>query len=101
MESPDLNFIWVVGCAGLVLLMQPGFMCLESGLTRSKNSINVAIKNLVDLGISVCLFWCVGYAIMFGTSYLGLIGFSGFFVSLETDPKLAVFFPCAAFGRVY
>ena len=61
----ELNFIWVVGCAGLVLLMQPGFMCLESGLTRSKNSINVAVKNLVDLAVSVCLFWCCGYGLMF------------------------------------
>ena len=52
----DLNVIWVVGCAGLVLMMQPGFMCLESGLTRSKNSINVATKNLADLGISICFF---------------------------------------------
>jgi ammonium transporter, Amt family len=87
-----LNVIWVVGCAGLVLLMQPGFMCLESGLTRSKNSINVAIKNLVDLGISVCFFWCFGYALMFGLDRFGLIGSSGFLIGLETDPKLAAFF---------
>ncbi len=88
----DLNVIWVVGCAGLVLLMQPGFMCLESGLTRSKNSINVAIKNLVDLGISVCFFWGFGYAMMFGADQGGLIGSSGFFLSIESDPKLAAFF---------
>ena len=88
----DLNVIWVVGCAGLVLLMQPGFMCLESGMTRSKNSINVAIKNLVDLGISVCFFWCFGYALMFGADWAGLIGSSGFFISIETEPKLAAFF---------
>lgn len=92
MQELDLNVIWVVGCAGLVLLMQPGFMCLESGLTRSKNSINVAIKNLVDLGISVCFFWCFGYAIMFGASHLGIIGTSGFFIHLESDPRLAAFF---------
>ena len=88
----DLNVIWVVGCAGLVLLMQPGFMCLESGLTRSKNSINVAVKNLADLGISICLFWCFGYALMFGASLGGWVGASGFFLSIETDPKLAAFF---------
>ncbi len=88
----DLNTIWVVGCAGLVLLMQPGFMCLESGLTRSKNSINVAIKNLVDLGISVCFFWGFGYAIMFGADWGGLIGSSGWFLSIESDPQLAAFF---------
>ena len=92
MQDIDLNVIWVVGCSGLVLLMQPGFMCLESGLTRSKNNINVAIKNLIDLGISSCFFWCFGYAIMFGISQIGLIGLSNFFVNLETDPKLAAFF---------
>ena len=92
MQNTDLNFIWVVGCSGLVLLMQPGFMCLESGLTRSKNSINVAIKNLADLGISVCLFWCFGYALMFGADRWGLIGSSGFFLHLEVDPKTAAFF---------
>ena len=88
----DLDTIWVVGCAGLVLLMQPGFMCLESGLTRSKNSINVAVKNLADLGISVCFFWVFGFAIMFGASWLGLIGTSGFVLDFERDSKLAAFF---------
>jgi len=88
----NLDVIWVVGCAGLVLLMQPGFMCLESGLTRSKNSINVAVKNLADLGISICFFWVFGFAIMFGASWLGLVGTSRFFVAFESEPELAAFF---------
>ncbi len=41
--------------------MQPGFAMLESGLTRSKNSINVAIKNLTDLGVSMLVFWAGGF----------------------------------------
>ena len=88
----DLNTIWIVGCSGLVLMMQPGFMCLESGLTRSKNSINVAVKNLADLGISICSFWSFGFALMFGTSCAGLIGTSGFFLHIEKAPALAAFF---------
>ncbi|MEO1393811.1 MAG: ammonium transporter [Cyanobacteria bacterium J06634_5] len=88
----DLDAAWVIGCAGLVLLMQPGFMCLESGLTRSKNSINVAVKNLADLGISICFFWGFGYALMFGASQAGWIGTSGFFLDIESDAKLAAFF---------
>ena len=88
----DLDVIWVVGCAGMVLLMQPGFMCLEAGLTRSKNSINVAIKNLIDIGISICFFWCFGYALMFGASQAGWIGSSGFLLNVESSPKLAAFF---------
>jgi len=86
------DLIWLLACAGLVFLMQPGFMCLESGLTRSKNSINVAVKNLADVGISVVLFWAFGYALMFGASFAGWIGTQGFFIELDTNPKLAAFF---------
>jgi len=72
MELIDIG--WIMLCAILVTLMQAGFMCLESGLTRSKNSINVAIKNLADFAISVVLFWILGYALMFGASWLGWLG---------------------------
>ena len=30
-------------------------MCLETGLSRNKNSINVALKNVTDFGIAVLL----------------------------------------------
>ena len=43
------TLVWVLVCAALVLFMQAGFCLLESGLSRSKHSINVAIKNLADL----------------------------------------------------
>lgn len=83
---------WVLICAGLVFLMQPGFMCLESGLTRSKNNINVAVKNLADFGISVMLFWMFGYGVMFGLSGGGLIGTQDFFLDVGDNFKLGAFF---------
>ena len=69
-----LDVLWILVCAGLVFLMQAGFMCLESGMTRSKNNINVAVKNLADFGFSVGLFWLLGYGLMFGASLQGWIG---------------------------
>ena len=87
-----MDELWVLICSGLVFLMQAGFMCLESGLTRSKNSINVAIKNLADFGISLTLFWAFGYGIMFGVSQNGWLGGSSFFLSGENTPKAIVFF---------
>lgn len=91
-----LDIMWVLLCSGLVFLMQAGFMCLESGLTRSKNSINVAVKNLVDLGASVLLFWMFGYAIMFGASTIRGAGAGAggalFFPALNNQPQLATFF---------
>jgi Amt family ammonium transporter len=87
-----IDTLWLIGCSGLVFLMQPGFMCLESGLTRSKNSINVAVKNLADFGVSALLFWGFGYALMFGASHSGWIGSTGFLFSVESAPALATFF---------
>ncbi|NEO82793.1 MAG: ammonium transporter [Spirulina sp. SIO3F2] len=84
--------LWILVCSGLVFLMQPGFMCLESGLTRSKNSINVAVKNLADFGVSVALFWGLGFALMFGTTQQGWLGTSRFWLDLHQQPQLSAFF---------
>ncbi len=67
-------------------------MCLETGFTRSKNSINVAVKNLADFGISAGLFWVFGYALMFGSSEAGWFGTTSFAPSFTDQPSQAVFF---------
>ncbi|MGA0198166.1 MAG: ammonium transporter [Prochlorotrichaceae cyanobacterium] len=87
-----LDTLWMLLCSGLVFLMQAGFMCLESGLTRSKNSINVAIKNFADFGISVALFWAFGFGAMFGLSAFGWWGRGYGFLNVSDHPTLAVFF---------
>jgi Amt family ammonium transporter len=83
MEKSSVDVLWVAASAGLVFLMQAGFLCLESGLTRSKNNINVAMKNLTDFGISTMLFWALGYALMFGLSVGGWIGTTKFVFALD------------------
>lgn len=90
-NSVMIDTLWLLLCSCLVFLMQAGFMCLESGLTRSKNSINVAAKNLADFGVSATLFWVMGYALMFGTSKAGWFGTNHFFNTLDTS-YLAAFF---------
>ncbi len=70
----NLDTFWLLICAILVFLMQAGFMCLETGLSRNKNSINVALKNVADFGIAVVTFWAFGFAFMYGTSVMGLVG---------------------------
>lgn len=81
----QLNIFWVLFCGVLVLLMQAGFLCLESGVTRSKNSINVALKNAADFILSFLLFWAVGFGIMFGDTLNGWVGSSGFFVDFSNS----------------
>ena len=81
MENIDLDSVksfvdtlWVIDCAILVFIMQAGFMCMETGLSRHKNSINVALKNAADFGVSVVIFWLFGFGIMFGLSFNGFFG---------------------------
>jgi Amt family ammonium transporter len=83
MDKSTADILWLVLSAGLVFLMQGGFLCLETGLTRSKNNINAAIKNLTDLGISIILFWAWGYGLMFGLSAGGWLGVTPFFPDLN------------------
>ena len=70
----DMDVGFVLICAALVFLMQAGFCMLESGMIRAKNSINVAVKNLLDFGISMLVFAGFGFALMFGCSENGLFG---------------------------
>ena len=68
---------WLLVCAALVLLMQAGFTALESGLVRTKNSINVAIKNFANFLVAASLFWLFGFGLMFGDGG-GVLGTSSF-----------------------
>ena len=79
----NLDTFWLLICAILVFLMQAGFMCLETGLSRNKNSINVALKNVTDFGIAVVIFWAFGFALMYGTSVFGLFGNKFFFFTTK------------------
>ncbi|MGJ8581992.1 MAG: ammonium transporter, partial [Psychromonas sp.] len=75
----------------LVFCMQAGFLCLESGKIRSKNSINVAAKNISDFILSSIIFWGFGFAIMFGDSFNGVLGYSEFFIG-ETQSAYQITF---------
>ncbi|MDA1162436.1 MAG: ammonium transporter [Planctomycetota bacterium] len=94
-----IDAMWVLGCTAAVFLMQAGFCCLETGLVRAKNSVNVAIKNLVDICVSACVFWLVGFGIMFGASSAGWYGTSGFcFESVSVSDSVFFLFQVAFCG---
>ena len=39
-----VDSLWIVVAGILVMFMQPGFMLVETGFTRSKNSVNIAVS---------------------------------------------------------
>lgn len=77
----DMGALWITLAAILVFFMQAGFTLVEVGFTRSKNSGNIIMKNLMDLALGSLLFWAVGYGIMYGSDLV----LGGFFRSSPAD----------------
>lgn len=92
MDNALLDILWVLVSASLVFLMQAGFLCLEAGSTRSKNTINVVIKNISDFGLSVLCFWLFGYGLMFGRTWSGWLGSDAFAPEVGQGPVWTIAF---------
>ncbi|HZL09633.1 MAG TPA: ammonium transporter [Prolixibacteraceae bacterium] len=70
----SIDTIWVLITAALVFFMQAGFALVEAGFTRSKNTVNILYKNLMDFSIGSIIFWALGFGLMFGGDINGFIG---------------------------
>jgi ammonium transporter, Amt family len=70
----------------LVMWMAAGFAMLESGLTRSKNTVTVLTKNIALFAISSIMFYFIGYNFMYGdgNAFIG----SGAMLSGKTNEEL-------------
>ena len=71
-----INTMWVLITAFLVFFMQAGFMFLEAGFARERETVNVLLEGIVDTCLCGILFYCFGFAWMFGAGdgLHGLIG---------------------------
>ncbi len=78
----NANILWTLIAAMLVMLMQAGFACVETGFTRAKNAGNICMKNALDFGVGQIIFFLFGFALMFGTDLGGFIGTDQFALSL-------------------
>jgi Amt family ammonium transporter len=81
----EMDTVWVITAAALVFFMQAGFALLESGMSRSKNAVNVVMKNYMDVCIGSIIFWMIGYGLMFGDNATGFFGITHFFPQNLTD----------------
>ncbi len=70
----SLNNVWVLICAALVFIMHAGFACVEAGMTQSKNTANIIMKNFMTVAIGALSYYIIGYSLMYGASVGGLIG---------------------------
>ena len=74
-----INTIWVLVTAFLVFFMQAGFMALEAGFARSRESVNIMVECVVDTCLCGILYWAFGFAFQFGAGN-GFIGHEFFFL---------------------
>lgn len=81
------NNVWMMLCAGLVFIMHLGFATVESGLTRSKNTVNILFKNTLIPCIGLLTYAVIGFNLMYpGGDFAGKwFGFAGFGVAVA-DP---------------
>ncbi|EIJ37246.1 ammonium transporter [Galbibacter orientalis DSM 19592] len=80
-----LDIMWIMIAGILVFFMQAGFTLVESGFTRSKNVINIVMKNFVDLAVGSLAFWFIGYTLMYGESISSFIGTPSLFYNVRED----------------
>ncbi len=75
--------MWVLVAAALVMFMQPGFALVEAGFTRTKNTVNILMKNFMDFSIGSIIFWFIGYTLMYGEDLGGFAGKISLFFSSD------------------
>ena len=78
----NLDNIFILVAAILVIFMQAGFALVEAGLTRAKSVSNIMMKNMMDFAVGVLAFAAVGFAFAFGTGN-SFIGTSGWFIGSD------------------
>ncbi|MGZ3814706.1 MAG: ammonium transporter [Mucilaginibacter sp.] len=72
----SINTVWTLVAAFLVFGMQAGFVMLEAGFARKRETVNVLMECVFDTCLCGILFYAVGYAFMFGHGN-GFVGWGG------------------------
>lgn len=91
----SVNTVWTLVAAFLVFGMQAGFVMLEAGFARQRETVNVLMECIFDTCLCGLLFWAIGYAFMFSHGN-GFIGTHWFFLSGAPDTYEATGIPLLA-----
>jgi len=80
-----VNNTWMMVATFLVFIMHLGFATLESGLTQSKNTVNILFKNTGIVAIGLLTYAIVGFNLMYPGEFSigGFFGFAGFGIGTD------------------
>src|SRR3954469_24088392 len=70
----QVNLLWVVIGAVLVIFMQAGFALVETGFCRAKHAAHVVSTNFAIFGLGFVGFFFIGFPLAFGGFSTSLIG---------------------------
>tara|TARA_S200000501_G_scaffold54907_1_gene45001 strand:+ start:69648 stop:70952 length:1305 start_codon:yes stop_codon:yes gene_type:complete len=71
------NNTWMLVSTFLVFIMHLGFASLETGLTQSKNTVNILFKNTGIIAIGILTYALCGFNLMYPGDFNGFVGFAG------------------------
>jgi Amt family ammonium transporter len=89
------NTIWTLVAAFLVFGMQAGFVMLEAGFARQRETVNVLMECIFDTCLCGLLFWAIGYSFMFSEGN-GFIGMHWFFLQGAPETYMTTGIPILA-----
>jgi ammonium transporter, Amt family len=80
-----VSMLWTVIAAALVFIMHLGFATLETGLTQSKNTVNILFKNVFIICIGLLTYAVTGFATHYPGDFNGWIKLGGMIGDLNAD----------------
>lgn len=92
-----IDNLWILIAAFMVLLMHLGFATVESGLTQSKNAVNVIYKNVFILCTGILIYAFIGFQLMYPGDFNGFLGFGGFGIGYDPSDLVGMLTP--AYGE--
>jgi ammonium transporter, Amt family len=90
-----VNNLWLLVATFLVFLMHLGFTALESGLTQSKNTVNILFKNMSIIAIGILTYAVIGFSLMYPDDFAvaGILGWAGIGVGTDAEGLTAAYDP--------
>ncbi|PSQ71094.1 MAG: ammonium transporter [Bacteroidetes bacterium QH_9_67_14] len=82
-----VNNLWIMIAGMLVFVMHLGFASLESGLTQSKNTVNILFKNSMIICIGILTYALCGFNIMYPGDFNGVLSLAAVpdFITVAKD----------------
>lgn len=97
METPGAAFftisnLWLLIAAALVFIMHLGFATVESGLSQSKNTVNILFKNVFIICMGLISYALWGFNAMYPGEFNGVFAVGSWFdVTASVDMMTAAY----------